>query len=177
MFERTRPSGEVRSTSRDHRIAEIAPPPSAHRDGIELREQQLAHTRTKRPGGLLTKMSAPKRLALATGVTLLLPRVVEATVINCASNCKTCWSSSATACMSCVDTYFLKSFSCLPVSAYNSADESTSCDEANGWRLDTRDNICKRTINDVDYPCEPGTYNGSQGSSSVDACSACTPGK
>ena len=177
MFERTDPSGEVRSTSRDHRVTDTAPPPSANRDGIELREQQLAHTKTKRPRGLLTKMSAPKRLALATGLTLMMPSVVEATVINCASNCKTCWSSSATACMSCVDTYFLKSFSCLPLSAYDAADESTSCDEVNSWRLDTRDNICKRTINDVDYPCEPGTYNSSQGSSSVDACGACTPGK
>ena len=73
----------------------------------------------------------------------------QAAIINCATNCKSCWGSGATMCMTCDPGYIMMNFSCLTT--------ATGCDA--GYRLDTRDNICKRTINDIDYPCEPSTYN------------------
>ena len=94
-------------------------------------------------------MSAPKLMSLLAVLVYFTP-VAHAVVTDCATNCKTCWSSSASQCMSCDDLYFMQSFECR--------EEATeSCDA--GWTLDDRDKICKRTINDIDNPCEPGTYN------------------
>lgn len=95
--------------------------------------------------------------------------------------------------MTCLPDYFMQSFSCyhktasIPVLAdceeadnnvWHANDAGTACEPCKpNWRLDERDSICKRTINDIDYPCEPGTYNLNSGASSDTSCSACSPGK
>eukprot|EP00354_Favella_ehrenbergii_P001282 CAMPEP_0170471830 /NCGR_PEP_ID=MMETSP0123-20130129/13986_1 /TAXON_ID=182087 /ORGANISM="Favella ehrenbergii, Strain Fehren 1" /LENGTH=206 /DNA_ID=CAMNT_0010739743 /DNA_START=137 /DNA_END=754 /DNA_ORIENTATION=- len=106
---------------------------------------------------------------LAATMLFLLIEVSNATTISCSANCKTCWGSGANQCMSCDTNYILlQDFSCV-------LESGNSC--ATGYAVDNNDKRCKRTITDIDYPCEPSTYNQNTGASTVSSCQVCSPGE
>ena len=94
-------------------------------------------------------------------------QTARAVTFSCSANCKTCFGSGASQCMTCEPGYIMSSFACIP--------DTDSC--LTDYEVDPRDNICKRTINDIDNPCEPSTFNDKLQQSTVDSCVSCAPGK
>ena len=161
MFDRTE-KRRLASSRLSPSSAEIT---SADCDALRLSDRI---TKRKKPR---KSLGTPKLVGILAAATLaLLMPLTQAAVINCATNCKTCWSALATNCMSCNTGYFMSGFSC-----YSTV--GNTCNTAAGYTLDTRDNICKRTINDIDNPCKPSTYNSNPGGTSSSICQVCAPGK
>lgn len=98
-------------------------------------------------------------VVMATLATTSMGQVIR----GCARNCKSCWGSRETQCMSCQPGYFMQGYKCHLL---EDDGETEPCAAVSGYRLDRRDMICKRTVNDIDFPCAPSTYNPRFGASS-----------
>ena len=121
------------------------------------------------------------KLVAALAVIQLLMPLTSAAIISCAANCKTCWGTASTNCMSCDTGYILKSFACEACDSTCMADLTSSTNTCTSlgsdYILDANDNRCKRTITDIDTACEPGTYNANTGGAVSGSCQVCAPGK
>lgn len=99
-------------------------------------------------------------------------------MIECAANCRQCYGEAANQCTKCEDGYYLDQETCLLYDGTLDTEcDNTDPGEDNYYQLDLRDMRCKRTINDIDNPCEPATYNKNAGASLPSACQTCSPGK
>ena len=106
------------------------------------------------------------------------PRGASATVITCDATCRQCYGSGASQCTKCEDGYYLDEETCLTYDGTNDTEcDNTDASTDNYYFLDERDMRCKRTINDIDNPCEPSTYNQNAGASLPTSCQTCAPGK
>ena len=90
-------------------------------------------------------------LASLLALVCLAPQGYAQSSASCGANCKTCWGTADNECMSCMPNYILKDFECVAI--------GDGCDTSANYSLDDRDNRCKRTVNKIDFPCEPSTYN------------------
>ena len=87
--------------------------------------------------------------------------------IECATGCRKCWSAQSANCMLCEEGYILKNFECVV--------DTDTCGST--MEVDTNDRICKATVTDVQFACEPATYISYSGASHVDQCATGTAGK
>ena len=73
--------------------------------------------------------------------------------------------------MSCKPNFILQDFTCI---AKVGAVQPFGC--STDYQLDLNDQVCKKTIYDIDNPCNPGTVNLVEGASSVQQCLSCGAG-
>ena len=98
MFDRT-DQNRLASQGVSHSSIEI---PSVDCDRLGLSDRSTKRKRSR------IGLGTPKLLGIFAAATLaLLMSSTQALIINCATNCKTCWGSGSAQCMTCDDGYFM----------------------------------------------------------------------
>ena len=163
MKERSRLNGDDRD--RDQADQSLSTPQLLSQDHVQLDlNSRLSRHRPPRLSRGLGLTKPTLSLALLA-VLSLLAMLGHSVIINCATNCKSCFGPGANQCTTCNPGWRMQSNEC----------RNTACDA--GYTEDTRDRLCKRTINDIDHPCEPGKYNAAKGAIKENQCQVCLPGK